>query len=44
MVEGGSRGRGSHLMECSWDQARQGTLANVAKLRPEDLDGPRPAI
>jgi hypothetical protein len=40
MVEGGSRGRGSQLMECSSDQAPQGTPAILAKVRPEDLDGP----
>ena len=31
-------------MECSWDQALQGTLAILTKVRPEDLDGPRPAV
>jgi hypothetical protein len=31
-------------MECSWDQALQGTLAIVTRVRPEDLDGPRPAV
>jgi hypothetical protein len=30
-------------MECSWDQARQGTLAILTKVWPEDLDGPRPS-
>jgi uncharacterized protein (TIGR03086 family) len=29
-------------MECSLDQALQGTLAVLAKVRPEDLDGPTP--
>src|SRR6266851_7324264 len=42
MVEGGSRGRGSQLMECSLDQALQGTLAILTTVRPKDLDGPTP--
>ena len=29
-------------MECSLDQALRGTLAILTKVRPEDLDGPRP--
>lgn len=40
MVEDGSCGRGSLLMECSLDQALQGTPAILAKVRPEDLGGP----
>ena len=44
MVEGGSRGRRSQLMECSSDQALQSTLAILTRVRPEDLDGPRPAV
>jgi hypothetical protein len=28
------------MMECSLDQALQGTLAILAKVRSEDLDGP----
>jgi hypothetical protein len=31
-------------MECALDQALQGTRAVVTKARPEDLDGPRPAV
>jgi hypothetical protein len=30
-------------MECSLDQALQGTLAILTKVRPEDLDGPTPS-
>ena len=44
MVEGGSRWRGSQLMQCSLDQALQSTLAILTRVRPEDLDGPRPAV
>ena len=42
MVDGVSHGRGPHLMECSWDQALQGTLVKLTKVWPGDLDGPRP--
>jgi len=38
MVEGGSRRRGSQLVECSLGQALQGTLAILAKVRPADLN------
>jgi len=31
-------------MECSSDQALQGTLAILTKVRPRGLDGPRPAV
>jgi hypothetical protein len=31
-------------MECSLDQALQGTLTIVTQVRPEDLDGPHPAV
>jgi pimeloyl-ACP methyl ester carboxylesterase len=42
LVEGGSRGRGSQLMECSLHRALQGTLAVLTRVRPKDLDGPTP--
>jgi hypothetical protein len=29
-------------MKCSLDQALQGTLAILTKVRPKDLDGPTP--
>ena len=41
MVEGGSCGRGSQLMDCSLGQALQGNLVILTRIRPEDLDGPR---
>jgi hypothetical protein len=44
MVEGGSCGRGSQLMDCSLGQALQGNLAIVTRIRPEVLDGPRPEV
>jgi hypothetical protein len=31
-------------MECSLDQALEGTLGVLAGVRPEDLNGPRPAV
>jgi hypothetical protein len=31
-------------MQCSMDQALQGTLAILTRVRPEYLDGPRPAV
>jgi hypothetical protein len=31
-------------MDCSLGQARHGTLAIVTRIRPEDLDGPRPEV
>ena len=31
-------------MECSLDQALQGTLAILTRVRPEDLDGPGSAV
>ena len=39
MVERGSYGRGSHLMQCSSDLAFRGTMAIVGKVRTEELDG-----
>ena len=44
MVDGGSRGSGSHLMERSLDQALQASPATLTKVRPECLDGPCPAV
>jgi hypothetical protein len=31
-------------MDCSLDQALQGTLAVLTRIRLEDLDGPRPGV
>jgi hypothetical protein len=31
-------------MECALDQALRDSLAILTKTRPEDLDGPRPAV
>ena len=31
-------------MDCSLDQALQGTLAILTRIRPEDLDGPHPGV
>jgi uncharacterized protein (TIGR03086 family) len=42
MVDGESPRRGSQLMESSLARALQGTLAILAKVRPEDLDEPTP--
>jgi hypothetical protein len=31
-------------MDCSVDQALQGTLAILTKIRPEGIDGPRSGV